>query len=85
MFTSRGPRQPRSHQRDGELIGWGSMAASTFPALRGNASAKVRLLPDGRVQVLASANNMGTGSYTVIAIVTAETLGMPADKITTDS
>ncbi|WP_448571666.1 xanthine dehydrogenase family protein molybdopterin-binding subunit [Trichothermofontia sp.] len=77
------PRQPRSLNRNGELIGWG-MAASTFPALRGNTSAKVRLLPDGRVQVLASANDMGTGAYTVIAIVAAETLGVPVDKITVE-
>lgn len=76
-------RQPRSRTRNGELIGWG-MAAATFPAMRGNTSVKVRLLPNGQVQVLTSANDMGTGAYTMIAIVAAETLGIPVERVTVE-
>ncbi|MGA7933928.1 MAG: xanthine dehydrogenase family protein molybdopterin-binding subunit [Kovacikia sp.] len=72
--------QPRSLSRDGNLIGWG-MAASTFPGNRGSTSAKVRLLPDGSVHVLTSGNDMGTGSYTVVAIAAAETLGVSVEKV----
>ncbi len=60
------------------------MAAATFPAMRGNTSAKVRLLPDGQVQVLTSANDMGTGAYTMIAIVAAGTLGIPVERVTVE-
>ncbi|CAA9422504.1 Periplasmic aromatic aldehyde oxidoreductase, molybdenum binding subunit YagR [uncultured Leptolyngbya sp.] len=72
--------EPRSLTRDGKLIGWG-MAAATFPGLRGATSAKVRLLPDGSAHVLTSGNDMGTGSYTVVAITAAETLGIPVEKV----
>jgi xanthine dehydrogenase YagR molybdenum-binding subunit len=72
--------QPRSLTRDGKLVGWG-MAAATFPGLRGATSAKVRLLPDGSVHVLTAGNDMGTGSYTVVAVTAAETLGVPVEKV----
>ena len=72
--------QPRSQQQGDLLVGWG-MAAATFPALRGRAEAKVRLLPDGTAHVLTSANDMGTGAYTVVAMTAAETLGLPVEKV----
>ncbi|XHX78295.1 MAG: xanthine dehydrogenase family protein molybdopterin-binding subunit [Stenomitos frigidus ULC029] len=72
--------EPRSLTRDGKLIGWG-MAAATFPGLRGATSAKVRLLPDGSAHVLTSGNDMGTGSYTMVAITAAETLSIPVEKV----
>lgn len=72
--------QPRSLTREGKLVGWG-MAASTYPGLRGTTSAKVRLLPDGTVHVLTSGNDMGTGSYTVVAIAAADTLGISVEKV----
>ena len=72
--------QPRSQQRDNLLVGWG-MAAATFPGYRGAAEAKVRLLPNETVHVLTSANDMGTGAYTMIAITAAETLGLPVETI----
>ncbi|MDJ0680986.1 MAG: xanthine dehydrogenase family protein molybdopterin-binding subunit [Xenococcaceae cyanobacterium MO_167.B52] len=72
--------EPRSHEKEGHLVGWG-MAAATFPALRSSSEAKVRLLPDGTAHVLTSANDMGTGAYTVVAMTAAETLGLSVDKI----
>jgi xanthine dehydrogenase YagR molybdenum-binding subunit len=66
--------------RDGKLVGWG-MAAATFPGYRGATSAKVRLLADGTVHVLTAGNDMGTGSYTVMAIAAADTLGLPLEQI----
>lgn len=72
--------QTRSQQQDDLLVGWG-MAAATFPGYRGNGEAKVRLLPDETAHVLTSANDMGTGAYTVIAMTAAETLGLPVENI----
>ncbi|HEY9632938.1 MAG TPA: xanthine dehydrogenase family protein molybdopterin-binding subunit [Coleofasciculaceae cyanobacterium] len=72
--------QTRSLTRDGKLIGWG-VAGATFPGLRGKASVKVRLLPDGTAHVLTAGNDMGTGAYTVVAVTAAEALGVPVEKV----
>ena len=72
--------QTRALTRDGKLVGWG-MAGATFPGLRGNASVKVRLLPDGKVHVLTAGNDMGTGAYTVVAVTAAEALGVPVENV----
>ncbi len=72
--------QPRSQQQEGLLVGWG-MASATFPALRNSAEAKVRLLADGTAHILTSANDMGTGAYTVVAMTAAESLGLPVENI----
>ena len=72
--------QPRSLTRDGKLVGWG-MAAATYPGLRGAASVKVRLLPDGKVHVLTAGNDMGTGAYTMVAITAAEALGLSVEQV----
>lgn len=72
--------EPREVRRDGKLIGWG-MAAATFPGIRSRASVKVRLLKDGTAHVLTAGNDMGTGAYTAVAIVAAETLQIPVEQI----
>ncbi|MGK7947190.1 MAG: xanthine dehydrogenase family protein molybdopterin-binding subunit, partial [Microcystaceae cyanobacterium] len=74
------PPAPRSARQGDKLMGWG-MAAATFPGLRRNSTAKVRLLPDGTAHILTAANDMGTGAYTMIAMTAAEVLGLPVDKI----
>ncbi len=74
------PQQVRSLTRDGKLIGWG-MAASTFPALRSSATVTVRLLADGTAHILTSANDMGTGAYTIVAGTAAEVLGLAVEQV----
>lgn len=74
------PQHPRSLTREGKWVGWG-MAAATFPGWRAMASATVRLFPDGTALVLTSANDMGTGAYTMITISAAETLNLPVENI----
>ncbi len=74
-------KKVRSVTRDGKLIGWG-MAASNFPALKqGGTLVTARLLADGTAHILTSANDMGTGTYTIVAGTAAEVLGLPAEKI----
>jgi xanthine dehydrogenase YagR molybdenum-binding subunit len=74
------PKQPRSLTRNGKLIGWG-MAAATYPAMRGAASVKVQLLPDGTAHIFTAGNDMGTGAYTVVAATAAEILGLPVEQV----
>ncbi|MGL4621047.1 MAG: xanthine dehydrogenase family protein molybdopterin-binding subunit, partial [Chroococcidiopsis sp.] len=72
--------QPRTLSREGKQVGLG-IAAATYPGYRGAGSAKVRLLPDGTAHVLTAGNDMGTGSYTVVAMTASETLGLPIEQI----
>ncbi len=65
--------------RDGhELIGYG-MATATYPANRSQAQASVRFETDGRVTVISGTQDLGTGTYTIMAQTAAATLGMPIE------
>jgi xanthine dehydrogenase YagR molybdenum-binding subunit len=78
-WSSRNPRVG-SMRRDGLTLGWG-MAACAWGAERFNAEASVELRTDGTARVAIATQDIGTGMYTVLAIVTAETLGIPVDRI----
>ncbi|MDT7782310.1 MAG: xanthine dehydrogenase YagR molybdenum-binding subunit [Pseudonocardiales bacterium] len=66
---------------DGDwLVGTG-MATATYNASRGQASIKVRLYPDGTASVSGTAADLGTGQYTVFAILAADVLGIPVERI----
>ncbi len=72
--------QLRATRRGHELIGWG-MATATYPANRSGASALVRFEPTGRVTVASGSQDLGTGTYTIMAQVAAATLKMPVNLI----
>jgi xanthine dehydrogenase YagR molybdenum-binding subunit len=72
--------QPRATRDGDRLIGWG-MATATYPAHRMPANALVRLLPDGSALVRCCTQDIGTGTYTIIAQVAADTLGLPVSRI----
>lgn len=74
------PPAPRSLRDGHELVGWG-MAGATMNQFRFPAAARVRLAPDGGVLVEAGTQEIGTGTYTVLAQVAAETLGCPAGLV----
>jgi len=77
---SRRMPQPRS-MRDGRaLIGLG-MATATYPANRSGAGARVRLHADGSVAVQSGTQDIGTGTYTAMSQVAAETLGVPVSRV----
>jgi xanthine dehydrogenase YagR molybdenum-binding subunit len=75
--------QPRS-MRDGDwLIGWGC-ATAVYPTHIGAATARVRLMADGRVRVQTATHEIGNGVYTVLAQVAAERLGVPLPMVTVE-
>jgi xanthine dehydrogenase YagR molybdenum-binding subunit len=80
-WADRDPR-PRSMKDGHQLIGWG-MACGTHPVYSSPGEAMVRILADGSVEVLSSAIDMGTGTYTILAQTAAEALGMPVERVTT--
>ena len=78
---SRRQARPGS-MRDGDwLVGWGC-ATSAYPTQMASAAARVRLFPDGAVQVETAGHEIGNGLYTVVAQTAAERLGVPYDKVT---
>jgi xanthine dehydrogenase YagR molybdenum-binding subunit len=66
--------------RDGrQLVGLG-VALGSYPSIRGAAGARVRLLADGTAVVQTAATDIGTGTYTMLAQVAADALGVtPAE------
>jgi xanthine dehydrogenase YagR molybdenum-binding subunit len=61
-------------------IGWG-MAASSFPVFRMASQACVAIGRDARVVVRCGTQDIGTGTYTVLAQLAAETLGVPLAQV----
>ena len=72
--------EPRSMREGNELIGWG-MATAVYPARRSASSATARLNPDGTFSVDAGTQDLGTGTYTIMTQIAADTFGVPASKV----
>jgi xanthine dehydrogenase YagR molybdenum-binding subunit len=72
--------EPRSMTDGRQLVGWG-MATSTYPTNRGEASVRIRLLPDGSAVVQCGTQDLGTGTYTVMTQVAADELGLPMERV----
>ena len=67
--------------RDGHwLVGLGC-ASATRPAKRSPCAARVRLTADGRALVSSSTAEIGCGTYTVMAQVAADALGLPVARV----
>lgn len=75
-------RDPRiGSMRDGEwLIGWGC-ATTLYPSNYGASSARVRLLPTGRVRVETAAHELGQGTSTALGLIVAERLGVDVANV----
>jgi xanthine dehydrogenase YagR molybdenum-binding subunit len=72
--------EPRS-MRDGRyLIGQG-VAGAIYTHWRWPAKARVTLNRDGSALVEAGMHDLGTGTYTVMQQVAADTLGLPLEKV----
>src|SRR5258708_22353703 len=72
--------EPRMTKDGDWLIGQG-MATALYPAHRAGASAKIRLQADGYVTVSSATHELGTGMYTVLAIVGAQSLEIPYERV----
>jgi xanthine dehydrogenase YagR molybdenum-binding subunit len=79
-WEQRSP-EPRSMRRDHQLIGWG-MAGGVWEAMQMKASAKASLDRDGHLTVSSATTDIGTGTYTVMTQIAAESAGVAVDKVT---
>lgn len=75
------PLQPRARKEGSEWVGWG-MATGQWDAMQMFARAHAALHADGRLVVSSAASDIGTGTYTVMAMIAAEALGLPLEQVT---
>jgi xanthine dehydrogenase YagR molybdenum-binding subunit len=67
--------------KDGDhLIGWG-MATGAWEAMQFEAAAKAVLTADGKFKVSSATADIGTGTYTIMTQIAAETLGLPIEDV----
>jgi xanthine dehydrogenase YagR molybdenum-binding subunit len=79
-WSKRKP-EPRSMREGRELVGYG-MATGIWEAFRVPTSARAVLAPDGTLEIGCGTADIGTGTYTILAQIGAEMLGLPIDKVT---
>ncbi len=80
-FGWEGRNATPGSRREGEwLIGMGVAAATRNNQLMQSA-AKVEIHPDGSATVSSAMTDIGTGSYTIMAQIASEILGIPVDRI----
>src|ERR1700730_8074690 len=69
-----------SMKRDGLTIGSG-MGGGAWIATRIGAEANVQLRDDGTVRIACGTQDIGTGTYTILAQLAAHKTGVPLDKV----
>jgi xanthine dehydrogenase YagR molybdenum-binding subunit len=72
--------EPRSMRDGGDLVGWG-MASGIWEALQMKTSARIVLTANGHAEVACATSDIGTGTYTIMAQVAADMLGLPIDNV----
>jgi xanthine dehydrogenase YagR molybdenum-binding subunit len=73
--------EPRSMRDGSELVGWG-MASGVWEALQMPFASRIVMTANGHVEVSSAASDIGTGTYTIVAQVAADMLGVPLDNVT---
>ena len=72
--------EPRSMRDAGDLVGWG-MATGVWDALQWSITVRVVLSANGHAEVACATSDIGTGTYTIMAQVAADMLGLPLENI----
>ncbi len=78
-WTKRTP-EPRSMRDGSDLIGWG-MATGVWEALQVPITVRIALTANGHAEVSCATSDIGTGTYTIMAQVAADMLGLPLENI----
>ncbi len=72
--------KPGSTKEGNFLVGYG-MATATYPANRSKATVRLKLYQEGNAVAACCTQDIGTGTYTVMAQVMSDALGLPIDKV----
>src|SRR3954451_9440060 len=78
-WSNRNPA-PRSMRDGTELVGWG-MASGIWDAMQEETAARIVLTANGHAEVACATADIGTGTYTIMAQVAADMLGLPIDDV----
>jgi xanthine dehydrogenase YagR molybdenum-binding subunit len=78
-WSKRNP-EVGSMKGDGLTLGWG-MAGCTWIAARFPAEANLQLRDDGTARVACGTQDIGTGTYTILAQLASQKTGVPLDKV----
>lgn len=73
-------RTPGAMRRGEWLVGHGMAAAARSNKLK-TSEARVELTPGGRAVVETDMTDIGTGTYTILAQIAGEMLGLPIDRV----
>jgi xanthine dehydrogenase YagR molybdenum-binding subunit len=71
---------PRSMRDGSDLVGWG-MATGVWEALQAPIAVRIVLSANGHAEVACATSDIGTGTYTIMAQVAADMLGLPIENI----
>jgi xanthine dehydrogenase YagR molybdenum-binding subunit len=72
--------EPRAMRDGKDLVGWG-MATGIWEALQVPVAVRIALGANGHAEVSCAASDIGTGTYTIMAQVAADALGLPIENI----
>ncbi|WP_114948273.1 xanthine dehydrogenase family protein molybdopterin-binding subunit [Microvirga calopogonii] len=78
-WDKRNP-EPRSMRDGSELVGWG-MATGVWEALQVPIAVRIVLTANGHAEVSCATSDIGTGTYTIMAQVAADMLGLSLENI----
>jgi xanthine dehydrogenase YagR molybdenum-binding subunit len=78
-WDKRNP-EPRSMRDAGDLVGWG-MATGIWDAFQMPFTVRIVLSANGHSEVACGTSDIGTGTYTIMAQVAADMLGLPIENI----
>ena len=78
-WDKRNP-EARSMRDVGDLVGWG-MATGVWDALQAPITVRIVLSANGHAEVACATSDIGTGTYTIMAQVAADKLGLPLENI----
>ena len=78
-WSKRNP-EPRSMRDGSDLVGWG-MATGVWEAMQMPITVRIVLSANGHAEVACATSDIGTGTYTIMAQVAADALGLPLDSI----
>jgi xanthine dehydrogenase YagR molybdenum-binding subunit len=78
-WDKRSP-EPRSMREGDDLVGWG-MATGIWEALQAPITVRIALTANGHAEVACATSDIGTGTYTIMAQVAADMLGLPLENI----
>lgn len=78
-WDKRNP-EPGSMRDGKDILGWG-VAACAWDAMKSSSKARVSFLANGKVRVSCAVQDIGTGTYNVMAQTVSAATGIPVEKV----